>query len=72
MDDYLISVLEQKDQLADELHARTNAYAEIKAKLGMAEFENERLLAEVRAQVRTFPPTLIDCRDADATCPSRG
>lgn len=56
MDDYLISVLEQKDQLADELHARTNAYAEIKAKLGMAEFENERLLAEVRAQVRTFHP----------------
>eukprot|EP00037_Helgoeca_nana_P036734 m.12829 g.12829 ORF g.12829 m.12829 type:complete len:876 (+) comp7904_c0_seq1:52-2679(+) len=52
MDDYLISVLEQKDKLADELHARTNSYAEIKAKLGMAEFENERLLAEYRAQTR--------------------
>jgi hypothetical protein len=33
MDDFIITVLEQKDQLADELHARNNAYAEIKAQV---------------------------------------
>eukprot|EP00040_Diaphanoeca_grandis_P031090 m.185260 g.185260 ORF g.185260 m.185260 type:complete len:884 (-) comp32225_c0_seq1:569-3220(-) len=58
MDDFLISVLEQKDQLADKLYTLNNAYADIKAKLGMAEFEKEKLLAESRAANRRSGTTL--------------
>lgn len=52
MDDFLISVLEQKDQLADQLYTLNNAYADVKARLGMAEFEREKLQAEFRAAAR--------------------
>ena len=50
--DFLISVLEQKDQLADQLYTLNNAYADVKARLGMAEFEKEKLQAESRAAAR--------------------
>mmetsp|Transcript_35936 Transcript_35936/g.94217 ORF Transcript_35936/g.94217 Transcript_35936/m.94217 type:complete len:927 (+) Transcript_35936:37-2817(+) len=66
MDDYLITVLEQKDKLADELHARTCAYAELKSQLGMAEFEKERLLAECRAQSRALKKTNSDGAASDS------
>ena len=52
LQDFLISVLEQKDQLADQLYTLNNAYADVKARLGMAEFEKEKLQAESRAAAR--------------------
>eukprot|EP00041_Stephanoeca_diplocostata_P026062 m.694803 g.694803 ORF g.694803 m.694803 type:complete len:323 (-) comp22885_c0_seq2:181-1149(-) len=52
MDDYLISILEQKDNLQDELHTLNTAYADVKARLGMAEFEKEKIQAEYRAASR--------------------
>jgi len=52
MDDLLLTVLEQKDALADKLDALSNEYLKLKAKLGMSEFEKEKLEAESRAQQR--------------------
>ena len=52
MDDLLLTVLEQKDALADELHSLSNEFLKLKARLGMSEFEKEKLEAESRAQKR--------------------
>ena len=42
MDDFLLSVLEQKDELQDQVYDLTKQLVETKAKLGMMEFEHER------------------------------
>lgn len=55
MDEYLLSVLEQKDKLADELHSLNSEYARLKARLGMSEFQKEKLQAASRAQMRRSP-----------------
>ena len=49
LDDFLLTVLEQKDRLADEVHSLNCAFADAKAQLGMTELEKERLQAELRA-----------------------
>lgn len=52
MDDFLLSVLEQKDTLQDEVHDLSNQLAETKAKLGMMEYERERAETDRRMQDR--------------------
>ena len=56
MDEYLLTVLEQKDKLADELHSLNSEYARLKARLGMSEFQKEKLQAASRAEMRRSPP----------------
>ncbi len=53
MDDFLISVLEQKDALQDQVYDLSNKLAETKAKLGMMQFEQERAESQRRMQERS-------------------
>jgi hypothetical protein len=60
MDEFLLTVLEQKDRLADQLHSLNSEYAKMKARLGMTEFEKEKLEAASRAQTRRRGSSLVE------------
>eukprot|EP00043_Microstomoeca_roanoka_P012365 m.119595 g.119595 ORF g.119595 m.119595 type:complete len:837 (-) comp15473_c1_seq2:56-2566(-) len=48
VDDFLLKVLQERDELTDKLHDMHNELVEVKAQLGTSELEKERLLLEVR------------------------